>query len=185
MDWLVPVHDKARAAGFMVPDMIRATTGDFISQGWVLEPFVNGRPALAHDVAGLHDQIAAFHRKGPSVPQRPGFQSVRALLAGARGCDIDLTALPPIVLAKCRDAWTNLSGDETIIHADITPNNVIMTQSAPALIDWDEARVDLPMFDLPPVDDISRNARMAWEIACSWTIEPDYAKGLDAQAWGP
>ncbi len=56
-------------------------------------------------------------------------------------------------------------------------------------MDWDEARVDVPAFDLAALPDdaladpstsgdrqLLRRAALAWEVATCWTVEPDYAR---------
>jgi hypothetical protein len=47
------------------------------------------------------------------------------------------------------------------------------------LLDWDECRRDLVLFDLghlSKVGTVERRALLAWEVACSWMIEPDHAR---------
>lgn len=55
------------------------------------------------------------------------------------------------------------------------------------LLDWDEARVDVPWFDLahlpfdPPLPDgldprDVKTARIAWEATTCWVHEPEYAR---------
>lgn len=55
-----------------------------------------------------------------------------------------------------------------------------MTATGPVLLDWDEARLDHPAFDLPLANPpaILRRARLAHEILSAWTIEPYYARRL-------
>lgn len=48
------------------------------------------------------------------------------------------------------------------------------------LIDWDEARVDDPLFDLK-VTEAEELAALAWEIAVCWKPEPAYARALAEQ----
>lgn len=182
MAWLVPVQQLARDAGFVVPKMLQAADGSYLSTGWTLEGFVTGQAAQPGDLDRLAGRIADMHRRGVGIGQRPGFCSARELLGQTRGGDVDLSALPPALATRCRAAWADLTGVETCIHADLAVGNVIITPKGPALIDWDEARRDLPVFDLSPQDAASHNARMAWEIACSWLMEPDRASAL-ALTW--
>jgi hypothetical protein len=47
-----------------------------------------------------------------------------------------------------------------------------------------ECRRDLPLFDLGQMrvsDEVERRARLAWEVACSWLIEPNHAKEVAAR----
>lgn len=89
--------------------------------------------------------------------------------------------MPKEIVKKCRVAWGELP-DVTpcTIHADFGSENIlVMDGQAPALIDWDECRVDTPVFDLDADkgSEISK-ARLAWEIACCWEIEPKRARNL-------
>ena len=79
-----------------------------------------------------------------------------------------------------------LAGRPTcVVHGD--PNNlgnVLITQDRVALIDWDEAHVDVPELDLVLPDnaagldegtfDIASQASAAWEAAVCW--KDDYAE---------
>jgi hypothetical protein len=56
-------------------------------------------------------------------------------------------------------------------------------------LDWDESRVDHADLDLAEIPggplqghraDIASNAIDAWEAACGWTSEPDYARVASA-----
>jgi hypothetical protein len=49
-----------------------------------------------------------------------------------------------------------------------------------AVLDWDESRVDAALFDTQQItlngsNVVAEAATMAWEVACSWSIEPDHA----------
>jgi aminoglycoside phosphotransferase (APT) family kinase protein len=68
-----------------------------------------------------------------------------------------------------------------VVHGDPNPGNIRMTADRVALIDWDEAHVDVPDLDLPlPHDaadlgvdayDIAAQASAAWEAAVCWDDE--------------
>lgn len=79
-----------------------------------------------------------------------------------------------------RDAWRSAlgSGRVGVVNGDCGPRNAIVdTRGRCVLIDWDEARVDDPLFDLPS-DELEQRAAWAWEIATCWSTEPVYAKSL-------
>jgi len=47
-----------------------------------------------------------------------------------------------------------------------------------------DAIADLILFDLVPLgegDEDERKAHLAWEVACSWLVEPDHAKEVATQ----
>lgn len=180
--WLAPLQAAARAAGFQVPALHPAPTGQLSHHGWTLEPWVEGSAARPADMHALAPQIRAFHTLCPPLPQRPGFVALPDLLTQTRSGDTDLTALPPQVLAHLRSAWAVVAHmPAQTIHGDLGPGNLILTASGPCLIDWDEARVDLPFLDLIHAADLppaAQAAHCALEIASCWQAEPDHARSL-------
>lgn len=184
--WLGAVQDHAEAAGFIVPRLTASRNGCLSEQGWTCEPFMAGIACAAERLGDVEPLLRRFHGLAVGLPQRPGFINAAAFTPGGRGADIDLPMLPPALAAECLDAWRTFD-DVPIqaIHGDMNPSNLIWTaDGVPALLDWDEARVDVALFDLAPlsrpkvVSDAHRRAILAWEIACSWSIEPDHARRL-------
>jgi hypothetical protein len=131
--------------------------------------------------------LRAVHRLTAGWPQRPGFASARELLAHDRGGDVRLDAMPADAVAAVHAAWWPiLDGPECAVHADVGGGNVLVDGRAVALLDWDEARVDVSWFDfahLPeevevpsPTDRATLvTAGVAWEAATCWVVEPAYA----------
>ncbi len=118
-------------------------------------------------------------------PQRPGWCSSTDLLTAERGTKVDLTEMPVEGVARCRAAWAKLDGRSTsVIHGDPNARNILVTGHRVALIDWDEAHVDVPALDLVLLgnaadfeDDelhVASQAYAAWEAAVCW--DDDYAK---------
>src|SRR3569833_4548505 len=99
--------------------------------------------------------------------------------------------MPAEAVVRCRAAWARLAGRETrVVHGDPNPRNIRMTANRVALIDWDEAHVDVPDLDLgalpgnaagfdPTARDIAAQASAAWEAAVCW--DDDYSKTRLAQ----
>ncbi len=183
LHWLLPVQEHARAAGFVVSALIESLEGQLVADGWTCEPFEEGEAVLPEDMPALLPQVAAFHAATADVAQRPGFLSSGALLVQDMGADIDLRAMPGALVLRCRAAWRAVAaGAEAVIHGDLTRGNLIRCRDGrTALIDWDECRRDLVVFDLGPLregDGAEKRARLAWEIACCWLVEPEHAKDL-------
>lgn len=184
--WLEPVQACARQSGFAVPAMLKSLRGRLVERGWTCEPLVAGNPFPPQGMSALASALARFHALAKAVPQRPGFLSSQALLVARRGGDVDLGAMPPALVAKCRKAWSVVSdGPAGIVHGDLTPANLLSCPDGRiALLDWDECRHDLLLFDLAQLGQMTaaeRQAALAWEVACSWAIEPDYAKRIAAR----
>ncbi|KGM32106.1 phosphotransferase, partial [Inquilinus limosus] len=104
------------------------------------------------------------------------------LLHAETGTRIDLTAMPPEAVARCRAAWTRLAGRPTcVVHGDPNPRNIRMAADRVALIDWDESHVDVPDLDLAlphnaagldgAAHDVAAQASAAWEAAICWKDE--------------
>jgi hypothetical protein len=177
------VQAAAIHAGFAVPALIPAVDGRLAPGGWTLEPFAAG--PMAQDLRPFADRIAALHRHMPTLPQRPGFASLPALLDRMQGGDVDLTLLPAPLIPRLRAAWHPFAKATCQpIHGDLSPANIVLGPNGPCLIDWDEARVDLPFLDLrtaqasTPAQD---RAHLALEIASCWQQEPDHARRLLAR----
>ena len=116
-------------------------------------------------------------------PQRPGWRSSTDLLHAETGTKVDLGAMPPEGVARCRAAWARLVGRPTcVVHGD--PNNlgnIRLTADRVGLIDWDESHVDVADLDLvlphnaagldEGAHDIAAQASAAWEAAVCWDDE--------------
>ena len=187
--WLLPVQTAARGAGFVVPGLIPASDGRFAPNGWTVERFIEGRAASPEELHGLGPRVTAFHAACALIEQRPGFRCCLDLLNKDRGGDVDMTCLPDPVATACRIAWAPFARAVTQpIHGDLGVGNVIQTPQGPALIDWDEARRDLGIFDRVCVDQQTKAeaaAHLAWEVACGWRREPEHARLLAVRlvAW--
>jgi aminoglycoside phosphotransferase (APT) family kinase protein len=87
--------------------------------------------------------------------------------------------MPPAAVARCRAAWARLTRPERcVVHGDPNPGNIRITADRVALIDWDEAHVDVPDLDLvlphnaagldEETYDVAEQAWAAWEAAVCW-----------------
>jgi len=182
--WLARVKQPALEAGFVVALPQRTLSGAVAAAGWTMEPWVAGTPPGAGDLPRLRTAIASFHRRTIGMPQRPGFATARALLTEDRAGDVDLSQMPDTLQSMCRAAWAMLPEEQCcVIHADLNPSNILVTEAGRfALLDWDEARVDLPLFDRLALgetgDPQARCAALAFELATCWCIEPKRAHRL-------
>lgn len=181
IEWLVPVHTAARECGFVVPFLLRSHLGNLVEQGWTCETCLEGTAFAMADMPSLLPALARFHALCQSVPQRPGFQSSQDLLQATTGGDVDLCQMPPDVVTICRAAWQAVGqGKLSVVHGDLNPSNLLrLRDGSVARLDWDECRRDLVLFDLgqvTPATPVQRCALLAWEVACSWKIEPLYAQ---------
>ena len=143
-------------------------------------------PAEWREVAAA---LADLHAATLGWPQRPGFAASTDLLNRTGGGDVDLAAMPEDVVGLLRSAWAPLVGlPMSVVHGDPHAGNLRLAQEGAGLLDWDEARVDISILDfsdLPPhavphipelPPDRLRVAGDAWEVATSWTLEPEYAR---------
>ncbi len=181
--WLLPVHDAARAAGFAVPELVPTRSGALIADGWTCETFLKGTPLKPDEMPELKGPLERFHHATRTFDQRPGFLSSQELGPRSSGGDIDFTAMPDSLVTQILTAFAALpETPPCIVHGDITPANTLRLRDGKfALLDWDEARRDLPLFDLKAVRQLSAHesrACLAWEIACCWQCEPDRARRL-------
>ena len=172
--------------GLTVPLPIPAADGRLFANGLTVMRYMEGGPPKTEsDWRRVADTLRQLHRLTRGWPQRPGWKSSTDLLTTARGTRIDLDAMPPEAVARCRAAWARLVGRETcVVHGNPdNPGNVRLTADRVALIDWDEAHVDVPTLDLilphngagldRPEYDIAHQAQAAWEAAICW--KDDYS----------
>ena len=167
-------------AGLAVPAPIPTTDGRLFAGGVVVMTYVEGGPPQTEaDWRRVADTFRRLHQLTPGWPQRPGWRSSTDLLHTETGTRVNLGAMPPEGVLRCRAAWTRLVGRQTcVVHGDPNPRNIRITADRVALIDWDEAHVDVPDLDLAmPYNaagldaaayDTAAQAFAAWEAAVCW-----------------
>lgn len=189
LEWLECVYNFAVQAGFGVPEFIRTPDGALKHEGVSLERFMEGELITNSDLPALKEALTNFHLLTKEWPQRPSFASSQDLLTRSVGGDVDLSKMPQELVFACREAWQNLKNEEmSVIHGDLNASNIIKTKKGKyGLIDWDEARFDVSLFDCLALgqkatncqkNDVFRRAALAWEIAVCWQIEASYARDL-------
>jgi Ser/Thr protein kinase RdoA (MazF antagonist) len=187
LEWELDLVEFLGANHFVVPTVVRTAAGARHAGGVIVTRWIDGRPPAGDDDwRGVAAELGRLHRLTLEWPARPGFRSARELLTEWRGGDVDLSRMPRAVLRLIRSAWDDLpEGPYPVIHGDPGPSNVKLVDGRVALLDWDEARVDCPWFDLAdlPVrvldEDVEARARAAahaWEAANGWIVEPAYAR---------
>lgn len=186
--WELDLLGHLDAHGIPLPAVVPADDGRRHVDGIVVQRWLpGGPPTTDEDWAAVLKLLRRVHAMTRGWRQRPGFASSRELLVQDRGGDVDLGRMPPAAVAEVRAAWQPvLTGPVCAIHGDVGGNNVLVHNGQAALLDWDEARVDVPWFDyahLPrhvavpsPVDRaVLTAAGVAWEAATCWLAEPEYA----------
>ncbi len=181
--WEVELLRHLDRKGLAVPLPLPTTDGRPFADGLLVMTYVEGEaPETEADWRRVADTLRRLHRATQGWPQRPGWRSSTDLLHAETGTKIDLGAMPPEGVARCRAAWARLAGRPTcVVHGDPNPGNVRITADRVALIDWDEAHVDVPELDLVLPDnaaglddgtlDIAAQASAAWEAAVCWDDE--------------
>jgi Ser/Thr protein kinase RdoA (MazF antagonist) len=178
--WEIGLLQHLDREGLTVPVPIPTTAGRLFVDGLVVMTYVKGGPPETKaDWRRVADTLRKLHRVTKGWPQRPGWRSSTDLLNADRGTRIDLTAMPPEAVVRCRAAWARLAGRQTsVVHGDPNPRNIRMTADRVAMIDWDESHVDVPDLDLAlphnaagldeGAYDIAAQASAAWEAAVCW-----------------
>ncbi len=182
--WETELMQHLDREGLTVPVPIPTTDGRLFADGLVvMRHMAGGPPRTQADWRRVAAALRELHRLTKGWPQRPGWRSSADLLHAETGTKIDLGAMPPEGVARCRAAWARLTGRPTcVVHGNpANPGNVRVTANQVALIDWDEAHVDVPDFDLvlpgnaagldDGTYDIAAQASAAWEAAVSWDDE--------------
>ena len=92
-------------AGLTVPVPIPTTDGRLFADGLVVMTYVEGgRPETHGDWRRVADTLRQLHRLTQGWLQRPGWRSSTDLLQAETGTKIDLSAMPPEGVARCRAA---------------------------------------------------------------------------------
>lgn len=187
--WELDLLEHLAAEGVGVPVLVPTRDGRRHVDGVVVQEYVPGDPpASQRDWDAVADTLRTVHALTAGWGQRPDFASSRVLLTQQRGGDVRLDLMPSEVVEQVRRAWAAVQhGDETVVHGDPGPTNIRILGSRVVLLDWDEARVDVPWFDVAhlPIDpqlpegldmrDVE-TAGIAWEAATCWASEPAYAR---------
>ena len=185
--WEADLLQHLDRSGMTVPVPIPTMDGRPFANGLTVMRYMEGgQPKTAADWQRVAEAVRELHRLTAGWPQRPGWRSSTDLLHADTGTRIDLTRMPLEAVARCRAAWARLAGRETCaVHGNpSSPANVLMTATQVALIDWDEAHVDVPDLDLVlpfngaglegEARDIAEQASAAWEAAVCW--DDDYSR---------
>jgi Ser/Thr protein kinase RdoA (MazF antagonist) len=182
--WEAALLQHLDRKGLAVPMPIPAKDGRLFANGLMVMTFMEGGPPQTEaDWVRVADTLRQLHRLTQGWPQRPGWRSSTDLLHTDKGTKIDLTAMPPEGVARCRAAWARLAGCQTcVVHGNpANPGNIRMTAERVALIDWDESHADVPDLDLAlphnaaglegGARDTATQASAAWEAAVCWGDE--------------
>lgn len=189
VSWELDVLDIVREVGLGAPELVATADGQRMVNGVVVFQGVEGRrPASGADWMAVARYLATLHAETAGWMQRPGFAATSDLLDAERGGDVDLRAMPSAAVEQCRTAWARIATyPMSAIHGDPGLDNIFITAEGPVLIDWDESRVDVPVFDLAALPAefcpirghdrwVAEQAASAWEAAVSWKLEPGYAR---------
>jgi Ser/Thr protein kinase RdoA (MazF antagonist) len=180
LSWETELLRHLDREGMTVPVPIPTADGRHFADGLVVMTYVDGvPPETEDDWRRVADTLRKLHRPTHGWPQRPGWRSSTDLLHAETAVRIDLGAMPPEGVARCRAAWARLTGRERcVVHGDPNPGNIRMTADRVALIDWDESHVDVPDLDLvlphnaarldDEAHDAAAQASAAWEAAVCW-----------------
>ncbi|NLS17307.1 phosphotransferase [Rhizobium sp. P40RR-XXII] len=184
--WETELLQHLDRAGMIVPVPIPTADGRLFADGLVVMKYIGGGPPkTGSDWRRVADTLRKLHGLTKGWPQRPGWKSSIDLLHAEAGTRVNLAAMPPEGVTRCRAAWARLIGRQTcVVHSNPSnPGNIRMTADRVALIDWDESHVDVPDLDLVLPDnaadldadayDVAAQASAAWEATVCW--QDDYA----------
>jgi Ser/Thr protein kinase RdoA (MazF antagonist) len=181
--WETELLHYLDSQGLTVPAPIPTRDGRLFSDGLVVTTYVEGGPPETDaDWRRVAETLRELHRLTQGWPQRPGWRSSIDLLHAETGTRIDLGAMPPEGVERCRAAWARLLGrQKCVVHGDPNSGNIRLTRDRVGLIDWDESHVDVPDLDLAlpynaadlddEAHDVALQASAAWAAAVCWQDE--------------
>ncbi|GAA2868848.1 hypothetical protein Acy02nite_83660 [Actinoplanes cyaneus] len=189
LDWELDLLDFLAGQGVGVPRVLPAVDGRRHVDGIMVTDYAGGHhPRDPREWRPVVEQLSIVHAATAGWPQRPGAAASTDLATADRAGDVRLDLLPPRVARAVRNAWAAVrAGSAGVVHGDVSAANVLVDGDRVTLLDWDEARVDVPWFDLafvpseaaPPgaVPVAARHAAgLAWEVAYCWAADPVYAR---------
>lgn len=181
LTWETELLKHLDRKGLSVPLPIPTVDGRPFVDGMMVMTYVEGGPPETEaDWRRVAGALRELHRSTQAWPQRPGWRSSIDLVHAESGTRVDLAAMPPEGVARCRAAWARLAArEQCVVHGNPNnPGNVRVTADRVTLIDWDEAHLDVPELDLalphnaadldPIAHDIAAQAYAAWEAAVCW-----------------
>lgn len=193
LEWEVTLLDWLSRCDVGVPRLLPVRRGgeehELHSGGCVVMEVVEGhQPKSDDDWELVAAAMRRLHHVSGGWPQRPGSRAAADLLTYEDGENVAVSAMPPDAVRRCRAAWASISHlPRTVVHGDPRAGNIRIHRGQAVLLGWDEARVDVPVFDLVTLPrwasglqgdqwtDAVR-ASYAWEAANRWTVEPTYAR---------
>jgi len=182
--WLADCASVLKASSIAVALPMAGLDGRFVQNGWISEPFVPGRSLENAEWTRVRTTLRRMQKTAFGKDQRPGFLNARGFLKADASGDIDFSKMPEAVVRKCRTAFAAIpSAPLTLVHGSLTPSNLAVTPWGQfVLYDWDDARVDHPLFDLVAIgaldNPIPKRAALAYEVATCWQSEPERARVL-------
>ena len=197
LNWELDLLDALTDAGLTVPTTVPTADGRRRVGPVVVQRFLPGAPpSTAQQWAMAREAVERVHHLTRGWLQRPGSADAGVLMTAVRGADVDLSAMPGDAVALVRQCWQPLleaarEEERCVVHGDLGAAAVLVGGDRVGIIDWDEARVDAPAFDLaalhaaagPGLVDVPglssqqlADAALAWETATCWSVEPAYAR---------
>ena len=201
LDWELELLLELTEAGVSVPTPMPTVDGRLRAGRVFVSRFLpGGPPRTAGHWRAATEVVARVHEVTRGWPQRPGAASAALLMATTHGADVDLAVMPPSAAALVRACWqpvleqadgAGLDDDSCVVHGDLGAGAFLVDGDEVGIIDWDEARVDVPTFDLAALVTaaggavavpggldrrVLADAALAWEVATCWVPEPDYAR---------
>jgi Ser/Thr protein kinase RdoA (MazF antagonist) len=118
--WETELLQHLDREGLTVPVSIPTTDGRLFADGLVVMTRRADRPRTEADWRRVADTLRLLHRLTRDWPQRPGWRSSTDLLHAETGTKIDLGAMPPEGVARCREA-SHVASDTSIARLSLHP----------------------------------------------------------------
>ena len=144
--WTAELYSHLPGPGFRVPCPVRATSGDWVAEGWVAWRWLPGDPAPAARWPDLVATSRAFHSAlaGTPAPSWLGLDGSQWTVAdqvawGERDLDGVLTSASPGLAAQVRSLYRELRPTALpaqLVHGDLAGNVLFADGELPAVIDF-------------------------------------------------
>lgn len=147
--WEHALLDDLTAAGVTVPRPLPTPEGATQVDGLVLTPKLRGdHPNTTDDWAAVAAMLRLVHEIGADRPQRPDILDWTTAGPTEARTWADATGLPADRAVAYVAARAGLPGSIGVIAGRTRRRDISMTGTGPAVVDWDESRVDTQLLDL-------------------------------------
>ena len=144
-----PVHSEASSSAQWQAELV----ADLERHGiWMPPPDHGHSPASPAEWQMVATEVIRLHQFGRGRSQRPGVADGARIGARIRRGSVELNGLGADETDRVEEALSRLAyGQATVVNGNMASSNIRIDGARIGWVDWTDARVDAPEFDLGPL----------------------------------